>query len=310
MYRDAKERRLYLFKELLKLIDFFFNCMYLLTMKKIKLNLLFIFLILFIISFSGINVSASDLSEEDYSNSDYNAVFDYESSKTNDNSQNGIKKRHHYRRENPLELKNSVFSNNKGVALKDLIVKVSLILLFLIGILAAVKIFLSRNRFDQVGSMFDEFAQKFTGGFSGSLNPQGLKLKQTLMLTPGQSIYLVEVEGKKLLLGGTHQGGVQFLADLTQKSLQKELVFSQTVEDSKDSNNQLTSPFFASTMFSQSELEESNNEKKELVKSEHNESFKTNGNGALHQKQPLKRRTNFRQSLLNEAKSESLLRTK
>ncbi|MBI3590317.1 MAG: flagellar biosynthetic protein FliO [Candidatus Melainabacteria bacterium] len=303
-------------------------------MKKFNLNFLFIFLILFMISLSGVNASARDVSsEEDYSNSDYNEVFDYESSKANDDSQNDRRK-HSYHRRSPLELQDSAFASDKGVTLKNLVMRVSLILLFLLGVLAAVKMLLSRGRFDQVGSMFDEFAQKFTGNFSGSLNPQGLKLKQTLMLTPGQSIYLVEIEGKKLLLGGTHQGGVQFLADLTQKNLQidsmsirkseevqKELMPFQAIKDSRNLNSQFkhagmfsqeqaASPFFASTMLSQSELEENSNESKELLESVQSESLKTNGNGTLHQKQPLKRRTSFRQSLLSEAKNGSLLRAK
>ena len=110
---------------------------------------------------------------------------------------------------------------------------------------------------------------------------------------------------------------------IRKEEIQKELMPFQAVKDSKDFNNQFkhmevfsqeqaTPPFFASTMFSRSELEEGSENKnnKELIESEKSESLKTNGNGTLHQKQSLKRRTSFRQSLLNEAKNGSLLRSK
>ena len=212
----------------------------------------------------------------------------------------------------PLLLDDSVFASGNGVTLKGLITKISLIVMALLIGLGLVKLFLSRNRFDKPGSLLDEFTQKITGSFSSFSNVQGLKLKQTLILAPGQNVYLVEIEGKKLLLGATHNGGVQFLADLTQNPSgisfkpasmpALEPVSAQVPKNHNDLNNQ----FKHIDMFARPEIENPFLSI-EPIKTKESFSFETNSNNGSSVKQEiqkenkinhsLKRRTNFRQSL-------------
>ena len=146
----------------------------------------------------------NELSDDQYDNSDYK------------NSQNN-----NYHERRPLLLSDSVFSPKKNITLGGLIFRISSVVLLLLGILFAVKFYLARANLIPQGGFLEELTQKLTNNFS-TFAPNLVKLKQSLILTPGQNIYLVEIEGKKLLLGGTHQGGVQFLADLSDKISQIE----------------------------------------------------------------------------------------
>ena len=145
------------------------------------------------------------VSEENYNDSNYENAFNYEDSQGNN-----------YIERKPQE--DRAFSTKKNITLGGLILRVSGIVLLLLGALFFVKVYLTRNNLLPQGNFLEELTQKLTNNFS-TFTPSMVKLKQSLILTPGQNIYLVEVEGKKLLLGGTHQGGVQFLADLSDKSI-------------------------------------------------------------------------------------------
>lgn len=123
-----------------------------------------------------------------------------------------------------LSIGDSLFSADRTVTLKDLIFRTGYIVLILFGVLLLVKMYFSRYRFHEAGTLFDNVAQKLTNVFS---NPNGIKLKHALILTPGQNLYIVEVEGRSFLLGGTHQGGIQFLADLTERPNSDSLSFKE-----------------------------------------------------------------------------------
>lgn len=178
----------------------------------------------------------------------------------------------------------SLNSLEKTVTLKDLVFKTAYIVLILLGILLILKMYLSKFKFGEAGSVFDNFAQKLSNAIS---NPQGLKLKQALILTPGQNLYIVEVEGRKFLLGGTHQGGVQFLADLTDKQSTHSLSFReiedfQTHHITKVAHGEET-PF----------LESNNGEVLEADTKQAKE------NNSLNIRQSFKRKPNFRKTLLS-----------
>ena len=196
-------------------------------------------------------------------------------------------------------LRDKVFMPTNGsLTFNRLLTRVSLIIFALLGFLILIKLFMSRDQFGKPGSLLDEIAQKFTGNFSSS---QGMKLKQTLILTPGQNIYLIEIDGKRLLIGATQQGGVQFLADMTQSTLKNEKLDFKQIEEqpmampeimmSSDlkgrparymNGNGAENPFTVKEALTAKELP--NEIKQTLV----------NQNGKF------KRRTNFRQSLFNE----------
>ena len=305
-----------------------------------KSNFFYSILVLLILSFTISQIQA--FSNEVVERVSYDKAFDHDNYKNDDvnNLDTNSKESSLYQKRNPLILNDSVFSSNSNVTLNGLIIKVSLVLVMLLGVLALVKMLVSRNRFNQVGSILDEFAQKFTGSFSNFSNSQGLKLKQTLILTPGQNLYLVEIDGKRLLLGATHHGGVQFLTDLTQKSSQAtNLSFKQIEEyqnqnkppilehqpqqlskEYKDlnsqikqsdffANTQLETPFFNKAGFSQSNIEDNGKENQKQFRDDK----EILSSSTAQSKQPLKRRTNFRQSLLSEAainSSETLMKAK
>jgi hypoxanthine-guanine phosphoribosyltransferase len=123
---------------------------------------------------------------------------------------------------------------------------------------------------------------------------------------PGQNLYLIEIDGKRLLVGGTQQGGVQFVADLTQSMSKNEKLDFRQAEEYKipskstidmalangmNSNNKET-PFIAQDILENKNMPDE---------------IKQNG---LHGRQTFKRRTNFRKSLFSENmnNAEDLLR--
>ena len=172
---------------------------------------------------------------------------------------------------------------------------------------------MSRDQFGKPGSLLDELAQKFTGGFSGS--SQGLKLKQTLILTLGQNLYLIEIDDKRLLVGGTQHGGVQFLTDLTNDALKNEKLNFKQIEDYKIPAKAITEAAFANGLNKMSAnptidnpfMEEQNALENKNLPDEIKQKVIING---LHNRQTFKRRTNFRKSLFNENmnNAEELLR--
>ncbi len=289
--------------------------MYYVELRKIRyLTFLFSFIITFL--FLTMPVMAEDelilLPEDEQTvNNDFSEDNAFEKSTI-------VKRKSRIKRE-PF-LHDRVFTpSNNNATFNNLVMRVSLIIFALLGFLVFLKMFLSRNQFDKPGGFLDELAQKFTGSFSTS--PQGLKLKQTLILTPGQNLYLIEIEGKRLLIGGTQQGGVQFLTDLAQNTSKNEQLdfkqieeykipskplaetaFSNGINKSVKENKQISSgtvienPFMAQDVLANKDLPD---EIKQNVSN-------------LHNRQTFKRRTNFRKSLFNENvnNAEELLRVK
>lgn len=301
------------------------NCMCLLSLKNFKLYCLSISLIISV-NFLCKEIKAADLLERDYPESNYNEVFDYDNHKS---ISHPVKKTHRKLKNDPLVLQDSVFRNGGNVSINDLVLKVSMVSILLLTILGLVKIFVSRNRFSQVGSVLDEFAQKFSGSLS-SFSGEGLKLKQTLVLTPGQNLYLVEVEGKKLLLGATHHGGVHFLADMTSKNIKLNNNTANQIAGTENlSNMPMTgnsSPnqdmktlngnghFKHVDMFSKTLTENpfsnvshsfQEEPKPELVHEQRSEEQPEVTLSKANSKPTLKKRTNYRQYLFNELTSRS-----
>lgn len=118
-------------------------------------------------------------------------------------------------------------SSREDIALNDLIFRIFLLAFISVGFLILMKIFLLKKKLpeqefnfsgmDFLNNPFDS-ASKPGGQMGSLLNAQGLTLKQSLNLTASQSVNLVEVDGKKLLIGCTQQGGVQLLADLSESA--------------------------------------------------------------------------------------------
>ncbi len=286
--------------------------MYYVELKKFKFLFLTVILF-FIFSFLSFTVKAEDelvlLPDEQTT-----------SSEPEDDSFNSYDaRRSHIVKRKPKKeafLHDNVFiPANGNTSFNGLLGRVSLIIFALLAFLGIAKFLLSRNQFGRPGSLLDELAQKFTGGFS---NPQGLKLKQTLILTPGQTIYLIEIDGKRLLIGGTQQGGVQFLTDLTQcastneklnfkqmdelpKSLQEAILVNHLNNDKQNKYTGISSSAAEGTPFMG----------QDAIAMKNNLPDETKQN-IINQNGKFKRRTNFRQSLFNESinNTEELLRTK
>ncbi len=281
-----------------------FQCMYYVELKKFKFALLVVILF-FTFSFFSLNVFAEEelvlLPDEQTVESNY------------DDSSYGDRKSHIVKRKlkNQAGLQDRVFiPSNRNVSINGLLGSVSLVVFALLIFLGIAKLVFSRDQFGKPGGLFDEIAQKFTGGLSGS---QGMKLKQTLILTPGQNIYLVEIDGRRLLVGGTQQGGVQFLADLTMSSLGNEKFDIRQIDEipksvyegisgnhvNSDKQNKYTTLNYAGdTPFVGQDIIATKNMPDEIKQP------------IVSQNGKFKRRTNFRQSLFNDSMNgkEELLR--
>ncbi|OGI18918.1 MAG: hypothetical protein A3B68_06780 [Candidatus Melainabacteria bacterium RIFCSPHIGHO2_02_FULL_34_12] len=282
---------------------------------------IFFVLLISIFSFTPFN-SISSFAQEGYSEPDYNSVFDYEDSQEDTVRPKSKTKKHISKKSPSLELKDSVFRGGNNMTFNVLIFKVSMIVIALLGVLFFIKRYLSGNQISGAGNILDSLAQKISGNVS-AFAQNTIKLKQAMILTPGQNIYLVEVEGKKLLLGGTQQGGVQFLADLTNKTSSKSVLdFKQIEEYQNMPKNQMPTPALnnhrpkempvinqapENMLFAQATMSNMNNASQ--VTSNGNmqnnnplpaekEIYSTNMNIP---KQPFKRRTNFRKSLLSDS---------
>ena len=196
---------------------------------------------------------------------------------------------------NKLDIPDKAFSDSSQTpTYGSLLSRIIFVVLFLVGALMLIKIFLSRERVGKPGSLFEEIAHKFSSGFSPN---QSLKLKQTLILMPGQNLYVVEVEGKKLLLGGTHQGGVQFLADLTNQhngSIHSSQFIPQNL--SQEANGDLLVELPTNSINERVEVETPFLENERLMNMETMQRQKVAS--LKNSKSLLNKRSNFRQSLL------------
>ena len=158
-------------------------------------------------------VIAADSVNNDYS------VFEESNSSDTGSYNPPVKRKRHLQKRNPLELNYSTFNSADNSTFQTLLSRVSMIVLILLVIFGAVKMFIKRRSIIQGNGFFEGIAEKLGGNLSVFASQLGgLTLKQSLVLAPGQNVYLVEVDGKRLLLGATQYGGVQFLADLTVKS--------------------------------------------------------------------------------------------
>lgn len=271
--------------------------MCLLSLKNFKL---YIFLVLFILlsNFIGDKVLAREVFERNYPDTNYSGVFNY-------NEKSNLKRKHRKLKQDPLVLSNSAFVNGGEVSLNALVFKISIISVLLLLVLGFVKLFIGRNKFGKVGSMLDEFVQKFSDNFSGLSGRKGLKLKETLVLAPGQNVYLVEVEGKNLLLGATHQGGVHFLTDLTSKG-KKQFNETENVESlTGNANGQFKHIDLLSKTVIENPFSAAENMQRDFVGQDYvtQEPIKDEPKVALNKiqtKPALKKRANYRQYLLSQ----------
>ena len=273
-----------------------FQCMYYVELKKIRfLSLIIILFITF--SFLSLNVRAEEElvllpDEQQTVDSDFDEDDAFENNTI-------VRRKSRVKREAFLHDKAFIPANDSAT-FNGLVMRVSLIIFALVGFLIFIKLFMSRDQFGKPGSLLDELAQKFTGGFSGS--SQGLKLKQTLILTPGQNLYLIEIDDKRLLVGGTQNGGVQFLTDLTNGTLNNDKLDFKHIEDYKIPAKAITEAVFANGLNNISVnhnpfMEEQNVLENKNLPDEIKQKVVING---LHNRQTFKRRTNFRKSLFNE----------
>ncbi|MBI2996081.1 MAG: hypothetical protein HYY52_05180 [Candidatus Melainabacteria bacterium] len=173
----------------------------------------------------------------------------------------------------------------------NLVARTSLILVMLFGLLFLAKKILSRNKFGSPTNLLDDLAQKITSTIPGLANNTGLKLKQILPLVPGQNLYLIEYEEKILLVGGTNQGGVHFLADLSCDSQSLKDLNSQFKHVDIFSNSQTETPFIVAKSTNNLQEEKNINNKNQEI------SPRTKDMVPVTNGQPFKRRVKFTQTL-------------
>ena len=268
--------------------------MYYVELKKIKFFGLIVILF-FAFSFLSFNVRAEDelvlLSDDEQA-----ASSDF----SEDDSQEHVIVKRKARANKMPSLHDRVFMpSSNNATFNGLVMRVSFIIFALLGFLILAKILMSRDQFGKPGSLLDELAQKLSSGFSGS--PQGLKLKQTLILTPGQNLYLIEIDGKRLLVGGTQQGGVQFLTDLTQGTLKNEKLDFKQIEEYQISPKAIPDMALENKQTKYAEVASSPIVENPFMSQDTNlpDEIKQKVSN-LHSRQTFKRRTNFRKSLFNE----------
>lgn len=127
---------------------------------------------------------------------------------------------------NRIELDDDYFVAKNNVTVKGLFLNTFFILLFLISFLVIIKLLLGRSSFGGQTGLMGGLAERFKGTLFGNPVQDTIKIKQTYMLSPGQVLYIIEIDGRKMLIGATQQGGVHFLTDLS-KSSAGELDFRQ-----------------------------------------------------------------------------------
>jgi flagellar biogenesis protein FliO len=185
--------------------------MNLLSLRKNGFLLIIVLLLLTLFQYK---VNAADIDTSDYS-----AFEESSSSETESYSPPATKSKRHFQKRDPLELSDSTFNSSENNTFQALLFRVTTIVLILLMIFGVIKILANRRGVIQGNGFLEGLKDKFSGNLSAFTSQLGgLTLKQSLILAPGQNVYLVEVDGKRLLLGATQYGGVQFLADLTTKN--------------------------------------------------------------------------------------------
>lgn len=234
-------------------------------------------------------------------------------------------------------LKNKLTKNKYSI--RDIAYRAGFVIFLLLSLLFIIKGLLYKTSMSGE-SFFNErpgFLDGITDKFKGTISFDGIKLKQMVALNRGQNLYLVEMDGRKILLGGTHNGGVQFVADLTEIAPGAQLsnIVSSNPEIPEYEYQMTSMPKLTEDMpleglemgsFTPEQLEESNQEASNtstgkkafedpfLRTSEHMDQIEktrarkkiTNIEEKQSQerpkrvsKRPFKRRVNFRQSLIN-----------
>ena len=208
-----------------------------------------------------------------------------------------------------LELSDSYFlQQDKQPTLKDLLFKVSSIFLFLLGILIIVKS-TSNSKSGNFSGFLGKLKLMMKSNLLAPSELDSLKLIQSLTLTPGQYIYLVEINNKKILLGSTAQGGINYLTDLSQEVL-KELDFKQIEflqeQSKKQSDNDISNIFVKDDKLPEvNEKHEKilNKASFDLINStRENNVQKSEPPKIIRESQSFKRRTRFSQTLLTSHK--------
>lgn len=297
--------------------------MYYVEFKRTKFLIVSIILLFFISAFS-FSVNAEEelvlLPDEEQTVSDYSDEERVDVFAPKVKKRSNIVRRTIKTKKDPALQDNAFVSGNNNPTFNGFVTTILLVIFALFSFLVLTKFFLSREQFNKPGSLLDELAQKFTGGLSSS---NGLKLIQTLILTPGQSLYLIEIDGRRILVGGTQQGGVQFVSDLSHGSLNTDKLDFKQIEDYKISANNskdiacingVSSGARENKLLKQVEANANPFNSQETSLDEHlPDEIKQNviNNNSIS-RQTFKRRTNFRKSLLSESGNgvEELLRNR
>lgn len=268
---------------------------------------LFLLLVIVFVS-SQSKVSAVELIDKEHLTRDINSAFEYSNYSNSKDYKSNIKKKRYKQNRNPLELRDNTFNSSDNVTLKMLMLKVSLILLLLFIVFAFVKIYARRRGIVQGSGFLEGVVQKLGGNLASFTQLEGVTLKQSLVLAPGQNIYLVEVDGKRLLLGATQYGGVHFLADLTPS-----LLSGKQIEElqSQKKNNVLN--HFTNNQIQKENMSPVSNLQSELpffetkIDEQKIDNKETNGYSG---KNSFKKKVNFRESLLQNSASSTFASVK
>ncbi|MBI3308015.1 MAG: flagellar biosynthetic protein FliO [Candidatus Melainabacteria bacterium] len=114
-------------------------------------------------------------------------------------------------------ISDSYFHAGSEVTFAKLILNMSMIVLFLLGLLIITRMFLRRDGMASSSGIINNLTQKVKKGVFTFDNKNKIAIQETYMLAPGQVLYVVEINGRKLLLGVTNQGGIHYLTDLSAK---------------------------------------------------------------------------------------------
>ena len=177
-------------------------------------------LIALIVAFMAVNYSRAvdEGNNRTYENNQINngtaLAFDYESFRDNSDYEDPIEDTKVKEKEDLTNLKESSTTSPDKSGVKDFICRFFMLTFFLMLCLIFIKEFISKKinkiSLENVVKNLTQFRENF-------IAKEGLKLKQKLALAPGQNVYLVEIAGKELLIGGTPKGGIQFLTDLSKE---------------------------------------------------------------------------------------------
>ncbi len=250
----------------------------------------------------------------------YDSVFDYE----NFRDQESYSNTRYYKKPSEVH-QDAVFIDNTALEMKknasfaDMFFKISIFVFMLIGAIIILKTLLMKKSPENVAdfSSMDFLNSPFNGQPANMkeslLAMNGLSLKQSLNLTSSQGIYVVEFEGKKLLIGCTQQGGVQLLADLSEQKVEpkkntdsdeallgllKKII--KTDGEEKEPSESET-PFIKSSLsntISPSDIPNDEMNQQIIIKDVKNRGSEVYSyQESAYSKRPFRRRTNFRESL-------------